>query len=544
MDENNKNLKNVLYFLAALVVLGALWRVFSYEPARRVPGEASVRADSAGQTASAPQPQANPLVAMKQKELLGEPVAAATQPSMTVEPDFAALPALAPATGKPQPASAYPAARKPGYTPSGEGKRVVSTNFYTPDRGQNTSAALAGGSRPNGGFTGPQVNFQPTTQDALKEERARALAPYLRPSSQEKKRMDEQWSKISAALDRAVAQALMPKSKKEQMIEKYAAKPQAAFAQAGGLTGPYASVVNQINAQKQSIMSSFGESFGRSAAQEAGQIMDAFAGELASAVNDPAASSQEKAQRVKDLGKKYQDKMDKLAEQSQYEQFVAQRVAQDNAQKAALAQHYKDPQLQASINQIIDDVREKDLALATAQLPQEQYYKEKAMNQYKAHKEIADAISKAGQSTSAFYAWENQQVQQVIDQLDQAEKEGKIISRPQSYPEEQKQALSEKLKQEQQDILKPLRQQYGEDNVQDFQRLLNNYQAQMMDLAGQELSPKERQEKNKELATNFNRQLRELHLEKETQRIEQLPWTPEQKQQYLDQLRQEYDAAQ
>ena len=241
MEEDKTALKVALGALVALAVVAALWRVLAYEPGTPAPVRRS--AGSVQAVSSQPAGAVAPRIAVTEQDALNE----------LLPEDTAATPVLPAAvapvqTVAPQPARkvAYPqhrASRKVPYPSVGADERTVNTNFY-PTHSQRPRVPYA-----QAATSFYQDNATNNAATRVQEERAHMLAPYLSPNRKQKEQMDEKWAKLSAAIERAVLQALTPKSKKEQMLEKYAPKA-AGTAATSGLTGPFAPVANEIAAQK------------------------------------------------------------------------------------------------------------------------------------------------------------------------------------------------------------------------------------------------------------------------------------------------------
>ncbi len=526
MEEDKTALKIALGALVALAVVAALWRVLAYEPGTATP----VRSVTQGaQPVSSPQARAvAPRVAVTEQDALNELLP--ERATSTPVPVSAAVPTQ---TVAPQPARkvAYPqhrASRKVAYPSSGADSRAVNTNFTQPQppRVPYTQASAS--------FYQNNVNNQAATR--VQEERAHMLAPYLRPNRKQKEQMDAKWAKLSAAIDRAVLQALTPKSKKEQMLEKYAPKA-AGSGVDSGLTGPFAPVANEIAAQKNDIVKNFGQAFGASAAREAGSLMDSFAGEIAQAASAPGATPQTTAQQVKEITKKYQEKMNKLAEKSQYDKFVADRVAQDNSQKAQLGALYNDADLQAKFNQIIDAAREKDLALAGQNLPRDEYFTQVAQNNQDMRNQLKEAIIRAGQSVSPLHALEQKRAQAQLETLKAKVESGEIESVARVASPDETRQMKKDLEVQRQDIRQKLTQGFGEQTAQAFEPILQNYETQLDQLYTQKLSPEEREMQRMALLKDVNRQL----LDKQIETVEKMDIPDEQKQRALTELRAAYN---
>ncbi len=528
MEEDKTALKVALGALVALAVVAALWRVLAYEPGTPAP----VRR-SAGSVQAVSSPQAGtvaPRVAVTEQDALNELL-----PEDTTKTS-ASPAAVAPVqTVAPQPARkvAYPqhrASRKVPYPSSGADERTVNTNFYPTHPQQPRAPYVQAGSS----FGQGNVNHPAVTR--VQEERAHMLAPYLRPNRKQKEQMDAKWAKLSAAIERAVLQALTPKSKKEQMLEKYAPKAAGSGADSG-LTGPFAPVANEIAAQKNDIVKNFAQAFGSSAAREAGSLMDSFAGEIAQAASAPGATPQTTAQQVKEITKKYQEKMNKLAEKSQYDKFVADRVEQDNAQKNQLGALYNDADLQAKFNQIIDAAREKDLALAGQNLPRDEYFTQVAQNNQAMRNQLKEAIIQAGQSVGPLHALEQKRAQAQLETLKAKVESGEIESVARVASPDETRQMKKDLEVQRQDIRQKLTQGFGEQTAQTFEPILQNYETQLDQLYTQKLSPEEREMQRMALLKDVNRQL----LDKQIETVEKMDIPDEQKQRALTELRAAYN---
>ncbi len=532
MNDDKTGLKIILGILGALAVVAALWRVLAYEPDRTKTPVAAVTTRPGG--SSLQRVEQTP-----RQEILDEFLGSTPNALATKQGRFAGNGTVE--NKRPLPYSQNRAAHKqpyPGRVVTGSGKRYVDTNFYTQDNKHPTAyTAQPGTSYTPGSYVGPQADFNTSAQSRMQQERAQMLAPYLRPNRKEKEQMDAKWAKLSAAIDRAVAQALTPKSKREQSIEKYTAKTNTPQTQASGFAGPYASVADAVATQKQEIVKSFGTAFGGQAARQASSLMDNYAQELAGALNLPNATPEQKAQKVKEISKKYQKEMDKLAEKSQYDKFVADRLAQDNQRKDQLRAQYSNPQLNAKFSQIIDAAREKDLALATQQLPAEEYYKAVYANQYEAHTKLEEAVRQEGESLSALRELDSKNAQKELETLRKQEEEGKIISVARKSIPEDAAGLEKTLNKEQDELLTHFSQTYGEQKAQEVKQILSDYHDQMMRTTQQELSPAERAQRQHDLWVNSNRHILQWQMDQ----VQQMNIPDEQKQAALAKLRQDYN---
>ncbi len=539
MNEDKTLLKIGLAILAVLAVLGALWRVLSYQQ-NTLTSANKTSPSSAYSQQKREEKATQTLSDIKEQELLEELVPSAQTTSNTGGKT------QSPLYSTQQPFVPYPqnrASAKQTYPSSmSTGLPYATSASYGTQSSASTSNARAT-SYNSSGYVGPQVDLNSASQMRMQEERARMLAPYLRPNKQEKARMDAQWNKLAAALERAVAKALMPKSKKEEMLAKYA--PQSGpkgVPQMPGFTGELSSVGEQLAMQKQSVMQSMGKAFGGGAAQQAGSIMDSFAGEVAQALNAPGGSAEQKAQQVKQISQKYQDKMDKLAEKNQYDKFVAQRTAEMNQEKEALRSQYQEPELNQKFNQIYDQYwqKEQELMVNSRNMSPEEYYQQVSLANYEKHHQLEDAVRKAGQSLEGLHKLEEEQAQKALEDLKNKEEQGQVISIERTIDKARKEGIDAGLRKEQADMLDDLTKVYGEESKADFEAILKEYQQKVLQSADEKLSPSQHQDKVRKLAQEYNRQLIDLRIEKT--RALNIP--EEQKQAIIEKLRQDYNSIQ
>lgn len=535
--EDNKGLKTVLGILAALAIVVAAWRVLSYEAVSQTSLSSPV--DSA--------PQVEVLNDLKRTELLAQkhaagPAALLPAKKQTSAGGKTAFPIQNPSklqpypTGRATPRTPYPGRRVAGSPTSATSPTTNAAVATQTEAGSNTTPSV------NLNFTPGGANPQAATEDAIQSERAsRMLAPFLRTDRKTQERMDARWNDFAAYLRRAVLQALMPKSKKEQMIEKYAAKPaESAAAQATGFTGALSPVGQALASQKQSVVSDFASAYGKSAAQQAGNIMDRFNGELSAALSTPGLTQEQAGQRVREISNKYQKEMDKLAEKSQYDKFAADLEAKDNQQKDALRARYNDAELNNAFSQIIDQARAEKLALATRQdLTQQEHYLQDAKIDQNTHDKLKEAIAKTGQSLNPFYEVEGQRLQEWLDNLQSQEEEGKIVSLARAASPDEVQEMRTKTNERTEAFMEGVKKSpLFDDTAQlEVQVMINDYKNKLETLYQQKLSPKERADGEVQAWKEVNRAL----LDKQMEQVKKSNAPQAQKEKVLAELREAYN---
>ena len=354
---------------------------------------------------------------------------------------------------------------------------------------------------------GPGV-YRPTVEEQMQAERNRAFAPFMTAVPKEQqKRLETQLKGLSSGIDRAVAKALLPKSKKDANIEKYLqrnASPQAVAA------GPFAPVLDQVAAQKSGVVNSMGQTFGPQAAQEASKVMDSFQNEMTSAVTAPGQTPQQIAQKVKEVTKKYEQKLQKMTQDNGFKKFEQERIAKDNLLKEEIGKQYGS-EIAALASEKIDSARDKDMQLARQGLPAEEYYKQQLANQRDRRKALEDIILKNGKSTKGLFAAEDEVERRDIEQKLQDEEDGKTLGRSYKAGEKELAAIDHSLNQERKEKLQTAGQIYGEEGARKIDAIYQKYYDDYMKIWNDPDSSKtSKQQASMKLRQDVNKQLEEV----------------------------------
>lgn len=354
---------------------------------------------------------------------------------------------------------------------------------------------------------GPGV-YRPTVEEQMQAERNRAFAPFMTAVPKEQqKRLETQLKGLSSGIDRAVAKALLPKSKKDANIEKYLqrnASPQAVAA------GPFAPVLDQVAAQKSGVVNSMGQTFGPQAAQEASKVMDSFQNEMTSAVTAPGQTPQQIAQKVKEVTKKYEQKLQKMTQDNGFKKFEQERIAKDNLLKEEIGKQYGS-EIAALASEKIDAARAKDMQLARQGLPAEEYYKQQLANQRDRRKALEDIILKNGKSTKGLFAAEDEVERRDIEQKLQDEEDGKTLGRSYKAGEKELAAIDHSLNQERKEKLQTAGQIYGEEGARKIDAIYQKYYDDYMKIWNDPDSSKtSKQQASMKLRQDVNKQLEEV----------------------------------
>lgn len=346
--------------------------------------------------------------------------------------------------------------------------------------------------------------YQPTREEAIRRERANAFAPYLAGANKDKqKQLSKQLETLSSGLDRAIAKALLPKSKKDANIEKYLQRNSSR----GASAGPFAPVLDQVAAQKDSVVQSMTQAYGKQAGAQAGRMMDSFQKEMASAVNAPGQTQQQIANKVREVANKYQQKLEKMSQDNGFRQFEQERLTKDNQLKEALAKQYGS-QIAGEAAQAIDAARAKDMQLARQGLPAEEYYKQQLENQRVRRGQIEKVIHQHQMPLDGLRKIEDgMQMEEVQKQLAD-EEGGKVLPRKHKMTDAQLNAVRGDLQQQRNSLVGNAQQIYGEAGAREIDALLQKYQQDYMELANnQEISAAEFDKKAMELRLKVNQDI-------------------------------------
>ena len=260
-----------------------------------------------------------------------------------------------------------------------------------------------------------------------------------------------------------------------------------------------------------------GNAFGQEAAQEAGQVMDDFQNEMASAVNNPNMNPQQIAEKVKQVAQKYEQKLQKMSNDNSFKKFQQERIEKDNRLKEELAKQYG-PEIAAQANQVIDAAREKDMKLALQGLPVEEYYNQQMENQRARRKALEEIITKNGKSTKGLFAAEDNVERREVEQRVKDEEEGKILGRSYRTGEKELAAIDQSLRQERDEKLKTAGEVYGEEGARRIDAIYKKYYDDYMKIwQDPDSSKTTKQQATMELRQGVNKELDALQKDPQLQ---------------------------
>ncbi len=475
MEKQNRTLLQLSVFIIILLTIGvAFWRHnYIEQPA----ASNSVNSKSYGRSAGAHSSQATArelagLATLKDNEILGEDSSfTPARPKLSKKDGF-----LKRFIGRRSPtSSAENGANAPLTTASSnslaEGSQpgVMTVQEYLPSQ----QAALAAGRRmPTDPSFTRDTTFTPGVYRPSTEERARGImAPYMKGVRKEQAAaLAKQLDGLSSRVERALYQAMLPKSKKDANIEKYLNRHGTKAA------SPLASVAEQVAAQKESVVSSVKETYGASAATEAGRIMDDYQQELTAVTNQPGKSLEELAKATRAVNEKYNNKLQDLSRKEGLKQFESDKVSQDAALQQDLAKAYG-TNVAGQMGKTLQEYRQKELELAQANLSPEEYYKRQLELQRDRRKALEKELLANNLSLDGLIEAEDRLEEEQLKAEQANEESGKTLPRRYVLPESMKENFRGGIQQDQREKVEMATQIYGKQGAKLMEDLYARYAA-------------------------------------------------------------------
>lgn len=381
-----------------------------------------------------------------------------------------------------RPTTAFPPAR---YTSSQSVPGVRNggkpSTRYTP----GSPSAGVGGYVPSAApLAGSPVNVGDYQQgNETRQNMLSALTPQQ--TWQQQKKMNSQLQGFSAGIERAIASAMLPKSKRQQNIEKYLNRSRGEAAQMdtqvyGAETkqagGAVAQVMRQLAAQSQNIVNDMRNTYGDKAAEGAQSIMNDFQKEMNDTLSAPG-DPQEKQIRANAVNNKYNQKLQQYNQNLGLTQLAQQLQQEDEKYLQKLAQAYG-PETEAAARAKLDANRAQKMAVysqyqseaeATRQLLALDAQRQKDLE------EVVRSTAKPG-ALSNLTQIQNELAKEQILQDAKDEAEGRKAGRAYWETQESLQERKEAWKNEGNEIVKGF-SQFGDQYAAEAQNLVNNLNA-------------------------------------------------------------------
>lgn len=370
-------------------------------------------------------------------------------------------------------------------------------NIYSSGSGAGAARTARGGN--SAGVAGVA---RPTT----KEQMNGIFAPYLNSLTKEQSEsLNRQLTGLSSRVERAVLQAFLPKSRKDANIEKYLQRNSSYSAS----SGPFASVANQMNAQKAGIMNSMNGAFGKEAADEAGKVMDAYQKELLGALSQKGLTQEQAAQKTRDISQKYEKELEKVGQKHALKEFKDTQLQKDDVLRSQLAGAYG-AEIASQADSILSSWREKDMQLAMAGLPADEYYKQQLENQRARRKELEQLLLTNGKSLQGLQSAEDEWERRRVEQALKDEAEGKTLPKEHHFDEKTITATANDLKRERDEKLELAERIYGEEGGAAVNAIYDRHEARMSEIMNSDWPLTVKQQKIMEARQQTNAEIDEL----------------------------------
>lgn len=531
-----RDTKNVFTFGLFIVILLALAFVFLNQP-----GSAPQARLAREPGLIAPEtPQASTLEELKEQEILG--LAPRQTPTAAPAADLQSAPVL-----RPTPRVEYPSGRSslknaPRYEP---GMRLPGPSARNGRAGSSAQKAhLAGGSDSastagkGGASYAPEFRtqrpvFNGETNATAYEAANDAILSYMGSKKDRRKQeaLRRQMAGISSAIDRAVARAMAPKSKRATMVEKYTrgGGPEA-VAQQGG---PFGSVLSQIESQKASVVNGMTNNFGASAGRKAGKIMDNFHKEAAATANRKDLTQQQKGNEIRKINRKYQRQLGQLAHDEAFNKIEADQRQENEAYLARLRDKFN-PKTEAAARAVLDDFTAKKMALMKEGLPAAEYQEKYLKLKQESDDKVKEAVFQnnpsdpnAGRTLNEI---NNQTAHEQLAKQKEDVEAGKVRDERVVVSEEVKQKYKDQFAAQRKKDQKSVTDAYGADVAQQFAAIDEEYEREVLENLSSDEGRLTVNEKNQAAVEKRNKAVQQL--------LEKAKNNPETKKKQAEQMEQ------
>ncbi len=352
----------------------------------------------------------------------------------------------------------------------------------------------------------------------------KSMSPFLRGLTQEQAAaLNKSLTGLSDRVERAIMQAMLPKSKKDANIEKYLQRNRSGedSASAEAAAGPFAGVLNQVSSQKANIVKSMGNAYGGGAAKEAGQIMNAYQKELGSLLNNAAGKNPEEiAKQARAISHKYNKKLDNMSDKYGLEKFKQETLAKDQAYLAQVEQTYGSD-ISGQMAELRQQALEQKMQLAqeTGLTTEDAYAKHLAIEQQLWQQE-QNLLTSQGYSPTQLYKIKNKQKQAELDQQAADEQEGKKLPQVYRMSEKQQSQYMHSVEQMNQQMQQNDLASYGPRGAEMLQSVYDWYTPAVQQIISDPETSQE--EKDRALAQASQRANQELARLKKTPQMRQM----------------------
>lgn len=474
MEKQNKTLLQLSVFIIILLTIGvAFWRRNYIEQSAASNFVSATAGHNLPRNAVSSSRDFPGLAALKDDELLGVDSLTTAEPRLPGKNGF-----LKRFRGKKSAANTLAGntlqnASSVSANPSAGMDRPDYTLSYEAERAPSQQAALAAQrGYPVGKGVSGNHTFTPGVYRPSTEERASGImAPYMKGIRKEQAAaLAKQLDGLSSRVERAIYQAMLPKSKKDANIEKYLRRHGKQTA------SPLAGVAEQVAAQKEAVVSSMKEIYGASAAGDAGQIMDDYQKELAAVSNQPGKSLEELASATRAVNEKYNNKLQDLSKKEGLKQFEKDKISQDTALQQDLAKAYG-ANVAGQMGKTLQEYRQKELELAQENLSPAEYYKRQLELQRERRKALEKELLANNLSLDGLIDAEDRLEEEQLKAEQANEESGKTLPRRYVLPEDTKKEFRAGIQKDQTEKVQLATQIYGKQGAALMDELYARYAA-------------------------------------------------------------------
>lgn len=335
---------------------------------------------------------------------------------------------------------------------------------------------------------------------------------------QQQKALDQKLNNMSAGIERAIARAMLPKSKRNQNIEKYLSRREGGNFDGGGYDGGIsgsnsasAAARQQIASQAGDIVNDMKNNYGDAAAGKAQQIMNDFEKEMAEAF-DPNADPQENALRAKAVNNKYNEKLRKLNEEESMNKFEAELRAKNEAQLAKIREKFN-PQTEAAAREKMEANLKKRMEIMRTPQSEEDMYRQILELEEQERKDLETVVREQNptdlRAEAKFRDLQNDYIRDQIMQADEDVKDGRQTQKNFQVTEGTLDEMNASWIKDNQEVIDSLAT-YGPEVQSQAQEILDQMREQRTQLIkeGGKLNDVNRQ--NMEITEQANERLKEL----------------------------------
>ena len=335
----------------------------------------------------------------------------------------------------------------------------------------------------------------------------------------EQKALEGKLNNMSSAIERAITQAMLPKSKRNQNIEKYLNRRSGTApaqtnvgAEKGGASTPApVTPQQQIASQASGIVSDIQKNYGDDAAAKAQDIMSDFEQEMAAAF-DPNGDPQENALRAKAVNHKYNEKLRKLNQEESMRKMEAEWRAKNEEKLAEIGRKFN-PQTQAAAREKMEaNLQERMKIMRTPQSEEDMYRQILALEE-KERKELETVVKEKNPTdltaVAKLHELENEQAKEQILQAEREEKEGRQTQQNFQVNEQSLAEMNKSWEKESQEIINSLAA-YGPEVQAQAKDILDQMRAERSQIMAQGGTVNEVNRQNMEITDQANERLKNL----------------------------------